>query len=158
MKRAPPSGEASIVEPAAVQVDGVLHHGQTEAVAGHVLVRAHPAPQHARAILGRDPRAVVLDDEAQAVARVRLRIGGGREPHAAAAPLAGVVEQVAEQLGEVAAVADELRAGGHCELEREVLARIDLQQRDPQLARRSARPPPAPAPSSAPPEAAARFS
>ena len=40
---------------------------------------------------------------------------GGPQPHAAAAPLAGVVEQVAQQLGEIAAIADELGIRARCQ-------------------------------------------
>src|SRR5581483_1421992 len=39
-----------------------------------------------------------------------------------------------EQLGEIAAITDEVHSGGDCELDREILARIHLQQRHAQLA------------------------
>ena len=60
------------------------------------------------------------------------------------APLAGVVEQVAEQLGEVGAIADELRLRRDRGLEQQVLVAVDLEQRARAAPPRSARHPPAP--------------
>ena len=70
----PAQGRAVDRERAAVQLDGVLDHGQPEPVAGHALIGAHAALEHALAVGRGDARAVVLDDQRQALARVCRRL------------------------------------------------------------------------------------
>ena len=77
---------------------GVAHHGKSQAVAGHVLVRTHAALEYPLAVRGRDAGPIILDGKGQPLARAGARIHARAQPHAAAAPLAGIVEQVAEKL------------------------------------------------------------
>ena len=120
-------------------------------------VRTPRSSTRARSV-GRDPgpsSSTVRRSRCARRRRASMRAVSRTRP---AAPLAGVIEQVAQQLGEIAAIADKLaprarsraRATGPC-------------RHTPSAARRAARwrparRPPAPAPSSAPPEAAARLS
>ena len=82
-------------------------------MARYFLVRPHAAAEaRERGRLG-DPGAVVLDHDAAGRSRgasIRVESRGDAE-HPAAAPFAGVVEQIAQQLREIAAVADELGIG-----------------------------------------------
>jgi hypothetical protein len=90
---------------------------------------SHPTLQHPLAVRLRDPRAVVLNLQHQPLARTRALGGAGRETHPASTPLAGVIQKIAENFGEIAAVADELTRRRDHELERQILVRIHMQQR-----------------------------
>src|SRR6202043_1418746 len=80
-------------------------------------------------------RSVVLYDQVEALARTCALDTARREAHPAAAPLAGVIEQVPDELREVAAITDEQCCGRDRELERQILARVHLQQRAAQFGR-----------------------
>ncbi len=103
-------------------------------MSGDVLIGAHSALTDTKAIVFGDSGPIVLDDELEALAGESVFVDGDGEPHPALAPLAGVVQHVTEQLDEVAAVTDELTLQLHGQLDAEVLAGIDLQQRGAQLA------------------------
>src|SRR5882762_5710897 len=104
-------------------------------MARHVLIRTHAALERARAVGRGNTRSVVLYDQGQSLARTCALVTAGREAYPAAAPLAGVVEQVPDELREVAAITDEQCCGRDRELERQILARVHLQQRAAQFGR-----------------------
>ena len=122
---------------AAVELDGVAHHREPEAVAlASSRRRARhartPARDRVREMPGPSSSTTMLQT---ARARCRRRASTLTAMRTStAAPFARVVEQVAQQLGQVAAVADELRLGRDRGLEREILV-----ARRPSSARRAAR-------------------
>ena len=66
--RAPPRGDSSIWIVAAVELRELADDRQADALAADALVEPRAAIEHARALVDGDARAVVLDDEAQAIA------------------------------------------------------------------------------------------
>jgi hypothetical protein len=79
----------------AISMD-VVGDRQAQPLAGAVFVQAHAPPQHQLAVLLGEARAVVFD------AQTAPAFGhSGHHAHAAAGPLPGVVQQVAQQLFEV---------------------------------------------------------
>src|SRR6185295_8139251 len=80
----------------AIQLGQLAHDRQADALTADALVEAGATVQHAGALVRGNPRAVVLDDQAQAIA-ARGAVGDALRchPHLAATPLECVVQQVA---------------------------------------------------------------
>src|SRR5882724_13202746 len=99
----------------------------------HGLIRTHSALTYANAILGGDTRPIVLHDDTKPFAGCETAINRGAQAHYPAAPLAPVVEHIAEQLRQIATITDELTRGFNHEFDGQVLACVDLQKGHPQL-------------------------
>ena len=82
------------------------HDRQAEARAGFGLVESSAALHRFRARRGREPGPVILDHDEEDLA---VRIGGDRRRHldARRRPLAGVVDEIADHLLEILALAAE---------------------------------------------------
>jgi len=99
-------------------------------VALHPFVATDPALEHLLDLVLGDAGAVVFDHDAQAIAPggAAARLLLNLQQHPSLAPLEGVVEQVAEQLQQIAALAAEAGAVGDLELAQRALAGVDLLQ------------------------------
>src|SRR5690606_35951958 len=111
-------------ERSAVKLHGLAHDRKPDPLPRRRLVRAHAALGEPLDLFRPDPRAVVADLEHEPIGP---RLDADRD--ACPAVLVCVVEQVAEQLGQVARVAMEDRARHDPRLELDALVPIDLVER-----------------------------
>ena len=98
-------------------------------MAVHPLVAAHATLQHMGDAIVGDAGAVVLDGDRQtrAATRHRVALGHGQQ-HLRTRPLERVLQQVAEQLLQVAGFTVETRLGGDLEFAQHALGGVDLLQ------------------------------
>src|ERR1700737_2129562 len=97
-------------------------------MARHCLIGTDSALAYADAIFGRDAWSIVLHDDTESLARRETAVNGCCHAHNPAAPLASIVEYIAEQLRQIPAITDELTRGRNHQLDRQILARIHLQK------------------------------
>src|SRR5262245_7198029 len=104
-----------------------------EARAGLGLVEAAAARDGLRALLGSEPRSVVVDADLKPATRgglcLRPRMRGYDYAHLGAGPFRSVVEQIAQHLLQVLALALEARSRGAIECVGEVLVAVETLQR-----------------------------
>ena len=75
-----------------------------------------------------DTGAIVLDHDREPAWRLARAVEPRTDQDAVAAPLAGVVEYVADQLEDVAGIAQEAERRGHVQVDAQILAGVHLQQ------------------------------
>jgi hypothetical protein len=86
-------------------------------MARHRFIGTNSALAYAEAIFGRDAWSIVLHHDTESLARCETAIDGCCHAHNPAAPLASIVEYIAEQLRQIPAIADELTLGCNHQLD-----------------------------------------
>src|ERR1019366_2670149 len=93
-------------EVAAIERDRLTHHRQPQPMTRHLLVGAHATLNDAHPVGRGDARTVVLDHDRQPLRQRARAIQLRTDRDARAAPFAGVIEHVTEQLEDIAGIAE----------------------------------------------------